>query len=275
MTFEKVRIMGILNVTPDSFSDGGRYFSTPSAVEKALEMVQEGADIIDIGGESTRPGARAVSEKEELDRVLPIIETLRSQIQIPISIDTTKSEVARAALKAGADIINDVDGLNAATEMAGLAREFDAGLVLMHRRGDSQTMQQLAQYEDVTEEVFRELNKSLKEVFEAGISSEQVVLDPGIGFAKEAEQNLELMANLKRFHSWGRPILVGPSRKSFIGTLTGKKVDEREWGSAAAVALSVAQGAHLVRVHEVRAMKDVVKISEALVKAEEKTHVRS
>jgi dihydropteroate synthase len=275
MTFEKVRIVGILNVTPDSFSDGGRFFSRTAAVERALEMERGGADVIDVGGESTRPGAKPVPSEEELDRVLPVIRKIRSQSQIPISVDTTKPAVARAALEAGAEIINDVDGLGRAPEMAEVVQEFEAGLILMHRRGGPETMQQLTQYGEVVEEVFQELGKSFSCVLASGVGREQVVLDPGIGFAKNAEQNLELIAGLRRFHSWGRPILVGPSRKSFLGALTGRAPAERDWGTAAAVALAVANSAHLVRVHQVEAMRDVVKVAEAITHAGAQVHVRS
>ena len=256
--------MGILNVTPDSFSDGGEFFSQGKALERALEMERQGADIIDVGAESTRPGAEPVREAEELERLLPVIRSIRSRTKIPISIDTTKPTVARAALEASADIINDVDGLKAAYEMAPLAREFEAGLILMHRRGTPETMQQLTQYEDVVEEVFEELDQSLERVLAAGVPADQIVLDPGIGFAKTTEQNLEILARLKRFHSWGRPVLAGPSRKSFIGALIGKPPRERDWGSAAAVALAVANGAQIVRVHQVEGMTDVIRVAEAI-----------
>ncbi len=265
MTFEKIRIMGILNITPDSFSDGGKFFSVPKAVEKALEMEQVGADLIDIGGESTRPGAQNVSLTQELDRILPVIQEIRKHSEIPISIDTTKPEVARLAIKEGADIINDVDGLNASGEMTEVIKEFGAGLILMHRRGTPETMQTLTQYKDVVEDVFEELDASLQEVRKQGIEMDQIVLDPGIGFAKTAEQNLELIARLARFGAWGRPVLAGPSRKSFIGNLTGKSAADRDWGSAAAVTLSIASGAHIVRVHEVEGMRDVVKVAEAII----------
>lgn len=275
MTFEGVKLMGILNVTPDSFSDGGEFILREKAVARALEMEAAGADLIDVGGESTRPGASIVSEQEELARVLPVVSGIRSRTQIPISIDTTKPAVARVALREGADIINDVDGTNAGSQMAGAAKEFGAGLILMHRRGDSQTMQQLARYDDVVEEVFEELDKSFREVVAAGVDPEQIVLDPGIGFAKTAEQSLELMGRLRRFHSWGRPVLIGPSRKSFIGALIGKEAGERDWGTAAAVALCVAGGAHLVRVHNVQAMKEVVRVAESIVYSRGESHVRS
>ena len=274
LTFERVRIMGILNVTPDSFSDGGEFFSEGKALQRALAMERAGADLIDVGAESTRPGAQPISEEEELERLLPVIRSLRSRTQIPISVDTTKSAVARAALEAGADVLNDVDGLNAADRMAPLAREFEAGLILMHRRGTPETMQQLAQYEDVVEEIFEELDRSLDRVLAAKVPADQIVLDPGIGFAKTAEQNLEILAGLKRFHSWGRPILVGPSRKSFIGALTGKPPRERDWGSAAATALAVANGAQMVRVHHVEGMSDVIRVAEAIASGRDQ-NVRS
>ena len=275
MSFDSIRTMGILNITPDSFSDGGEFFSAVKAVEKALEMERAGADIIDVGGESTRPGAQPVSAEEELARILPVIEAIRRRTQIPVSIDTTKPEVAREALQKGADIINDVDGLKASLEMAEIAKKSGAGIVLMHRRGTPETMQKLTQYEDVVEEVFEELDRSLEKVHEAGVEPERIVLDPGIGFAKTAEQNLELIARLRRFHAWGRPILVGPSRKTFVGNLTGKNPGERDWGSAAAVALCVANGAHLVRVHHVDAMRDVVRVAEAITKTKGRSYVRA
>lgn len=267
MTFEKVRIVGILNVTPDSFSDGGEFFSMEKAVEQTIRLERAGADVIDIGGESTRPGAKPVPLQEELERVIPVIHGIRLRSQIPISVDTTKPEVAREALEAGADIVNDVQGLQAAEEMAEVVRRYEAGLILMHRRGTPETMQQLTQYDDVVEEVFEELDKSFTEVLARGIAADQIVLDPGIGFSKTAEQNLELTARLRRFHAWARPVLVGPSRKSFIGALTQKPPAERDWGSAAAVALAVASGAHLLRVHAVDAMRDAVRVSEAIVQA--------
>lgn len=277
MTFEKIRIMGILNVTPDSFSDGGKFLSVDKAVHKAREMEQAGADIIDIGGESTRPGAPSVSLTQELDRILPVIREIRNHSQIPISVDTTKPEVARLAIKEGADMINDVDGLNASSEMTEIVIEFGAGLILMHRRGTSETMQTLTQYKDLVEDVFEELDQSLQKVHEQGVDTDQIILDPGIGFAKTAEQNLELIARLARFQAWGRPVLAGPSRKSFIGNLTGKNAENRDWGSAAAVALCVANGAQIVRVHEVEGMRDAVKVAEAIARLSlrGKAHVRS
>ena len=275
LNFERVRLMGVLNVTPDSFSDGGRYFTAKKAVSRALELEALGADLIDIGGESTRPGARAISCREEEERVLPVIREIRSQTALPLSIDTTKPEVARKALAAGADIINDVDGLGAASSMAGLAREFGAGLILMHRRGDAGTMHEYARYTDVVHEVFQELDKSYAEVLAAGVDPEQVALDPGIGFAKNTEQNLELLNGLRRFQAWGRPILVGPSRKSFIGALIDRPPAERDWGTAGAVALAIAGGANIVRIHQVAGLADVVRVAEAIVNQGAQADVRS
>lgn len=275
MTFERVKIMGILNITPDSFSDGGRFLSKEKALMRALEMEKEGADVIDVGGESTRPGAMPVSEEEELDRVLPVIEQIRSRTSLPLSIDTTKPNVAKAALQAGADIVNDVDGLNVTESMAAVVRAFDAGLILMHRRGTPQTMQGLTDYRDVVQDVFAELDESLEKAADWGIRLEQIVLDPGIGFSKTAEQNLELLGGLGRFHSWNRPLLVGPSRKSFIGVLTGKEPASRDWGTAAAVGLAVTQRAHLIRVHDVPAMRDVIRVTEAILHSRNQTCVRS
>ena len=265
MTFERVKLMGILNVTPDSFSDGGQCLSKEKAVQRALELEKEGADLIDIGGESTRPSAQPVSLEEELKRVIPVIREIRSRSTLPLSIDTTKPEVARQALEAGADIVNDVDGLGAFPEMAEVVRKFGAGLILMHRRGTPQTMQELAHYDDVVEEVSGELRKSFNQVCASGVNPHQVVLDPGIGFSKNREQSIELVARLHEFDSSGRPILVGPSRKSFIGSLTGKGPEERDGGTVAAVTLLVMNGVHLVRVHQISIMKDAVKVAEAII----------
>ncbi len=275
MTFERVRIMGILNLTPDSFSDGGEFSLPEKAFARAKKMEEEGADLIDVGAESTRPGAAPVSMEEELDRLIPVVRTLVSRMDVPLSVDTTKPEVARATLEEGAHAINDVDGLTAAPEMAAVVREFEAGLILMHRRGNSETMQQLTHYKDVVEDVFLELDKSFHQVLDAGVEPEQVVLDPGIGFAKTAEQSVELIGHLKRFLAWGRPLLAGPSRKSFIGALIDKPPAEREWGTAAAVSLAVSEGAHMVRVHNVGAMRDVVSVAEAIAGIGGRSRVRS
>lgn len=258
-------IMGILNVTPDSFSDGGRFFSLDAAIERAQEMEREGADIIDIGGESTRPNAPVVGAAQELDRVVPVIEALSRRIQIPISIDTYKAEVARAACAAGAEIVNDVTGLRFDPDMARVAAEADAGVVVMHTRGMPDTMQADTGYDDLMSDVKRYLERSVALAREAGIADGRIVVDPGLGFGKSVQGNLELIKRLAEFRELGFPILVGPSRKSFVGAVTGRGGGERIFGTAAAVAMCVAHGASIIRVHDVAAMKDVAVMARALM----------
>lgn len=259
------QVMGILNVTPDSFSDGGRFFSIEAAVERAQEMEREGADIIDIGGESTRPNAPAVTLDEELARVIPVIEALKGRISVPISIDTYKAQVARAACAAGAEIVNDVTGLMFDPDMAAAVAEADAGVVVMHTRGMPDTMQKNTVYQDLVSEVKGYLAHCIETARAAGVAKERIVVDPGLGFGKSLEGNLELIRRLGDLLELGRPILVGPSRKSFIGTVTGRGGEERIFGTAAAVALSVAHGATIVRVHDVAAMRDVAVMARALM----------
>lgn len=264
LTLERPQVMGILNVTPDSFSDGNRFFSLEAAVDRALEMEREGADIVDIGGESTRPNAPAVDLAEELKRVLPVIEALAGKLSVPISIDTYKAEVARAACAAGAEIVNDVSGLFFDPAMAGVVAEAGAGLVVMHTRGRPDRMQSETGYRDLVAEVKQYLSESLALADAAGIPSSRITIDPGIGFGKSVEGNLELIRRLAELLSLGRPILVGPCRKSFIGAVLGRGDDERLFGTAAAVAVSVANGASIVRVHDVAAMRDVALMARAL-----------
>lgn len=265
LSLERPLIMGILNVTPDSFSDGGRFFSLEAAVERAREMEREGADIIDIGGESTRPNAPAVTMAQELDRVIPVIEALKGRISAPISIDTYKSGVASAACAAGAEIVNDVTGLMFDPEMAAVVAGADAGLVVMHTRGMPDTMQKDTGYDDLIGEVKGYLARSIALAREAGLAEERIVIDPGIGFGKSVQGNLELIKRLGEFLELGRPVLVGPSRKSFIGTITGREGGERIFGTAAAVAVSIVHGAGILRVHDVAAMKDVAVMARALM----------
>ena len=263
--FDRPLLMGILNLTPDSFSDGGKFQSVENALHEAHRMVEEGADLLDLGGESTRPGAFEITAEEELNRILPVLKSLRKKIEIPLSIDTTKPEVARVCLEEGADIINDVSGLkDSGPEMANAVRDFGAGLILMHRRGTPQTMQTLAHYQDVVNEVMEELRVSLENALAAGLSEDQLVIDPGLGFAKTAEQNLEILKHLEKFHSLARPVLLGPSRKSFIGKITGREIGEREFGTAAVVALAVAKGVQILRVHDVKSMRDAVRMAHAI-----------
>ncbi len=266
LSLQRPLIMGILNVTPDSFSDGGCSSDPARAFEKALQMEAEGADIIDIGGESTRPGAALVTFDEELRRVIPIIERLAGTLKCAISVDTWKSAVAGKALAAGAEIINDISGFNFDPLMAGLAASSGAGVVLMHTRGTPDKMQQNTAYDDLMAEISTGLLISLDLAREAGVSAECIAIDPGIGFGKGAASNLELIRRLAELTSFGQPILTGPSRKSFIGKVLGREqTDDRLFGTAAAVALSVSNGASILRVHDVRAMRDVADMAHAIV----------
>ena len=258
--------MGILNVTPDSFSDGGRFLDQGAAIEHGLRMVDEGADFVDVGGESTRPGSDPVSAEEERDRVLPVIETLASKVPIPISIDTRKPSVAKAALDVGATIVNDVSsGLD--PEMFDVVRDVRAGMVLMHMKGEPKTMQEAPRYDDVVEEVHEYLGERIEAAAFAGIEPERLCIDPGIGFGKDLEHNLTLMHHLDALLDLGRPVLVGPSRKRFIGTLLDLPDDQRAEGTAGAVAWLVARGAHIVRVHDVKEMVRVVRVVDAIARA--------
>lgn len=259
-------IMGVVNVTPDSFSDGGLYSEQDRALSHALSLLKEGAHIIDIGGESTRPGAKAVSEQEEQDRVLPLIEQLHAaRPDCIISIDTTKSSVARAACEAGATMINDISGLTFDDQMASVAAQTGAALVVMHIQGKPRTMQHNPTYEDVVEEVYASLEQSVQCAVNEGVQASQIIIDPGIGFGKTVEHNYTLMQHLPRFVEMGHAVLLGPSRKSFLGAQLDRSTqpDERIWATAAVVAIGIYAGAHIVRVHDVDQMRDVVRISEA------------
>lgn len=263
---DRTLIMGVLNVTPDSFSDGGQFFSFDQAIARAEQMIAEGADIIDIGGESTRPGSEFVSEEEELRRVIPVIEQL-AKGSVPISIDTTKSSVARAALQAGAEIINDISGLRFEVVLADVAAETRAGLVLMHSRGTPKDMQQLPPVADIMSEVIRGLSESVAIADRHGVAREAIMIDPGIGFGKTVEQNCELIAKLDQIARAfsDLPIMIGTSRKSFIGKLLGNAPsDQRLNGTIASVVASVLQGAHIIRVHDVRAASDAIRVAEAI-----------
>ena len=258
----RTHIMGILNVTPDSFSDGGLFFDTTKAVERGLLMVEDGADIIDIGGESTRPGSDPVSEEQEIERVVPVLERLSRMVKIPLSIDTCKAGVAEAALAAGASIVNDISGMTFDPLMMGVAHRHAATVVLMHIKGTPRTMQLNPQYDNVIREVFEFLSIQAQKAREHGIA--QIIVDPGIGFGKNLDQNLDLMKGLKTFSLLGCPVLVGPSRKSFIGKLLNLPVEERLEGTAAAVTACILHGAHIVRVHDVKEMKRVACVADAL-----------
>jgi dihydropteroate synthase len=261
----KTLVMGVVNLTPDSFSDGGRYGTPEQAVRHALSLVDQGADIVDLGAESTRPGAAEVSEADELDRVLPVLEALRKDCGVPISVDTTKPGVAARCLDLGADVINDVSGLESSgPQMAETVRGYGAGLVLMHRRGCPRTMQGLAHYQNVVEEVLAGLEQSIRKALDAGIERERLAVDPGIGFSKNAQQSVEIIRHLEAFLRLELPVVLGHSRKSFIGALTGKETGSREFGTAAVSAYAVLKGIHILRVHDAEHTRDVICVVEKL-----------
>jgi len=271
---ERTLVMGVLNVTPDSFSDGGKFLSVSAAVKQALAMEAAGADLIDIGAESTRPGSREILAEEELQRLLPVLEKLRGKLQIPISIDTRKSIVADAALQAGAQIINDVAGLRHDAAIARVAANHNVPLILMHMRGTPETMQTNPFARDVLKDVTQGLRKSVAIARRAGVNKSQIVLDPGIGFGKGFAQNYELLRKLPELAKLGYPLLVGTSRKGFLGkTLSSKgrpsPAEERIWGTAATVAASILGGAHIVRVHDVAEMTQVARVSDQVVGGDE------
>ena len=255
--------MGVLNLTPDSFAGAGTRLDPARAIEDALRMVVDGADILDVGGESTRPGAEPISESEELARVLPVLEGLAGRVTVPISIDTYKAAVADAALERGATIVNDISGLQHDAALAGVVARRGAALVLMHTRGRPVRMYDEARYDDVAAEVAAELAARVEAAVAAGIPRDHLMLDPGLGFAKRAEHSYSALAGLERLAALDRPLLVGPSRKSFLKAALGDRIPaERDWGTAAAVAAAVFLGAHIVRVHSVREMVDVVRVAD-------------
>jgi dihydropteroate synthase len=251
-------VMGIINVTPDSFADGGLRFDEGRAVADGLQMIADGADILDVGGESTRPGADPLPEDEELRRVVPVVERLAREGSVPISVDTYKAGVAAQAVARGAAIVNDISGLRYDPSLARVAAESGTALVLMHNRGRSREMYREAVYRDVPAEIVEELDRSIARAVEAGVAREAIIVDPGLGFAKRAEHSWEAIAGLERLAALGRPILVGPSRKSYLKDAVGDRpASEREWATAGAVTASILFGAHIVRVHGVREMVDV------------------
>jgi dihydropteroate synthase len=261
--------MGVLNVTPDSFSDGGRFDSLEKALQRGREMAREGADIIDVGGETTRPGAAAVSTQIELDRVAPVIEGLRRELDLPLSVDTNKAAVARAAAVLGADFINDISGLHFDPEMAGAAAETGAGLFLMHTRGRPEEMQRDTRYRDMVGEIIAYLRGSVDAALAAGVSPEKLAVDPGIGFGKSPEGNLEILRRLREFQTLGYPLLLGTSRKSFIGKVLDQPVPEmRLYGTLATVALGVERGAGIFRVHDVRPARETALMAWAVCRGE-------
>jgi len=256
-------IMGVLNVTPDSFYPASRACTVEEAATRALRLIEEGADILDIGGESTRPGAAPVSAAEEMDRVLPVIEAVRKESNAYLSVDTYKVPVAREALRAGVDVVNDITGFGDA-EMPGAVARFDAAAVAMHIRGTPRNMQEIPPSDDILGEILSSFQKSLEKGSSAGLSRDKIIIDPGIGFGKTVEDNLNILRRLDFFQTLDRPLLVGPSRKSFIGKILEREVEDRLWGTAAAVAGSILSGAHIIRVHDVAEMKAVARMADAL-----------
>jgi dihydropteroate synthase len=264
LQFDVPAVMGVLNVTPDSFSDGGRFTGRDAALRQAEAMARDGAAIIDVGGESTRPGAADVPEQEELDRVIPVVEALVSSIDVPVSIDTSKAAVMRAAAGAGAALINDIRALRGDGALA-TAAELQRPVCLMHMQGQPRTMQQAPEYDDVVADVGDFLARRLRECVDAGLAEDLLIVDPGFGFGKTPRHNVELLANLRQLRSLGRPILVGLSRKSTLGALTGRDVDERMPASIAAAVIAVVEGAHIVRAHDVRETVDALRVAAAVM----------
>ena len=262
---KKTYIMGVLNITPNSFSDAGLYFDKSAAIERANQMVDEGSDIIDIGGESTRPGSEPISIEEELRRTIPVIEAIANKINVPISIDTYKSEVAKVALNAGASMVNDISGFRFDPRMPEVVSKYKVPVVIMHMRGRPQDMQQNPVYEALIPEIMDYFRIGIKIATGAGISEDKIIIDPGIGFGKTFDHNLEIINNLHEFTVLEKPILIGPSRKAFIGKILGDvPVAERLEGTAAVVAISIMNGANMIRVHDVKEMAKVAKVADAV-----------
>jgi dihydropteroate synthase len=257
-------LMGVVNVTPDSFFDGGRYLDAEAAVTHAIRLVEEGADLLDIGAESTRPGADIVNEAEERRRAIPVVAAVSRAVTVPISIDTSKASVAREALDAGAVLVNDVTALRGDPDMADVVARTGAGIVLMHMHGTPRTMQQAPHYDDVVGEISEFFEERIRFAMAHGIVRRQIILDPGIGFGKLLMHNLMLLAQLGRFVQFDCPLLVGVSQKAFLGKIVDRPVKERQWATAAAVAMAVDRGAGILRVHDVKAMKDVVQVAAAI-----------
>jgi len=262
----RTHLMGVLNVTPDSFSDGGHFFKLELAVKQGIRMAEEGADIIDVGGESTRPGSDSVTIEEELSRVIPVIEALVKEIDIPVSIDTYKSQVAKKALDSGAEMINEISALRFDPQMKKIAAEYQIPIILMHIKGTPKNMQENPYYDDVITEITEYLKESIEIAEKAGIDREKIIIDPGIGFGKRLEDNINILKNLNKFSILDCPILIGPSRKSFIGKLLDLPVEERLEGSLAALAVSIMNGANIVRVHDVKESKRVACLVDTILK---------
>ena len=260
----RTHVMGVINVTPDSFSDGGQFFEKERAIEQALQLATDGADLIDVGGESTRPYSKGISADEEMNRVIPVIETLKKELGIPISIDTLKAPVAREALRCGASMVNDISALRSDPKMASVVAEAGVPVILMHMKGTPADMQVNPSYDDVAAEIITFLKEVMDQAVSRGVRRDRIIVDPGIGFGKTADHNLEILKDLGRFQCLGVPILVGSSRKAFIGRILDKKVHERDTGTMATVAAAVMNGAHIVRVHNVKQAVETVRVIDAI-----------
>ena len=264
---KRTYIMGVINVTPDSFSDGGEFNHPSAALTQAQALVTGGADIIDIGGQSTRPGAKQISLAEELDRVVSVLQVVRKEVSLPISVDTTRASVAKAAIEAGADVINDISGGTFDREMLSFVAKAQVPIVLMHIRGNPGTMQKLTNYQDLLQEIYSFLEKQIKAATNAGIEQSKIIIDPGIGFAKNYQQSIEIFHKLHLLQKLNCPILVGPSRKSFIGKILNQPDPKaRVWGTAAACCAAIFQGADILRVHDVQQMREVSLVADALMR---------
>jgi dihydropteroate synthase len=261
---KRTLLMGVLNVTPDSFSDGGLYFDKEKAIAHGLRMVEEGADILDIGGESTRPGSKPLELDDELRRVIPVIESLAKELDIPISIDTYKSAVAQRAIEVGAEMINDISGLHYDPGLAKVAAKVDIPLVLMHIRGIPETMQRDVYYESLFSEIIQYLRESIQRAESVGVDPAKIIIDPGIGFGKTVEDNLLIIKNLSEFRILGKPIMLGTSRKSFIGKILNADVEDRLEGTLSSIAISVLNGAHIIRCHDVLQAKKAIAVADAI-----------
>jgi len=265
---QRTYIMGILNVTPDSFSDGGEYNELQKAVNQALVMVKDGADIIDIGGQSTRPGALEVTLEEELNRVIPVIKAIREKTDIPISIDTTRAEVAQRAIASGADIINDISGATFDPDMLDTVARLQVPIIMMHIRGNPQTMQTMTDYQDLIAEIEEFFFDRIAQCVQKGISKSNIIIDPGIGFAKNYQQNIDILNNIKRLKNLGFPMLIGTSRKSFIGKILNQNDPaKRVWGTGATCYHAISQGSDILRVHDVAPMYDIARVADAITRS--------
>ena len=259
------RVMGVVNITPDSFSDGGQFLERAKAVEQCLRLVESGAHMLDLGGESSRPGAGAVLEEVELERIVPVLQEIRQKVSVPISIDTYKAEVARQVLSEGADAINDISAFRFDANMPVVVKEWDAGIILMHMRGTPKEMQQLPPSPNILQDIRADLQVAVSKAFQHGVQRDRIMIDPGIGFGKTMEDNCQILNQLSFLEPFQLPILVGPSRKNFLGRILNRPESQRSWGNAASVAVAIMRGAHVVRVHDVEEMKQVARVTDAIL----------